>query len=98
MLRAAHGIDDVLGAEHGAHRAGAVDGDIGDVQIARWRGQHHRDYPRIARDTAHAAHVADIEEPPEILAQPLRDALPDRFTTHTTSINQTRPPREKSPF
>ena len=82
-LRAADGFDHVLGAEHGRRLAAVGDREIGDVEIARRRREHDGDEPSVARDLAHAADVANVEQPAELGAQRLRDVLPDFLPRHS---------------
>jgi hypothetical protein len=77
-----HGLDDVLGSERRGHDAGLVDDDVRHVQVAGRRGKHHGHGPSHAGNAAHAPNVAHIEQPAEVLAQPVRDGLPNGLASH----------------
>jgi hypothetical protein len=83
---AAHGLDHVVGAELGRHVERRVDRDVGDVEIAGRRREHHGHHPRVARDASHPPHVAHVEQAAEVLPEALGHASPDVFASHRLNV------------
>jgi hypothetical protein len=65
------------------------------VQIARRRSQDHGYCPRNTGDAANAPNVAHIEQPAEVLAQAVRDALPNGLASHASALGIIKPPRRR---